>query len=280
MVLVLAVIGWGCEGEAPAARQARRPTVASLVPAATDILVGMGAGDHLVGVSSHDVERPGTAGLPRVGDYQEFDWEKLAALKPDVMVVFMSPERMPPALRERAAELKIRLLNVQIERLEDVFAQLTKLGEVVGEQEKAAAAAEKLKAELGAVAERIGDRRRVKVLLAREPGGDGGVGRGNFLDDVLSVAGGQNVVQGAGWPMIDREQVAGMRPEVILHLLPGAKEHVVAEARRSWAAMKDVPAVSAGRVYILTEWYVLQPGTQLGRTAERFAELIHGQVRP
>jgi hypothetical protein len=44
--------------------------------------------------------------------------------------------------------------------------------------------------------------------------------------------------------------------------------------------MKDVPAVRDGRVHVLSDWYVLQPGTQLGRTAGQFAELIHRRERP
>src|SRR5690242_14198194 len=52
------------------------PTLASLSPAATDLLVGMGAGDHLIAVSNFDADRDETRGLPRVGDYRTQDWEK------------------------------------------------------------------------------------------------------------------------------------------------------------------------------------------------------------
>src|SRR5438477_9203291 len=59
----------GCDRK-PAAKSispaAKRPSVASLVPAATDLLIGMGAGDHLVAVSTWDADRPEIAGLPKV----------------------------------------------------------------------------------------------------------------------------------------------------------------------------------------------------------------------
>ena len=108
---------------APAsAQQPKSPRIASLVPAATDLVVGMGAIDHLVAVSNQDsVNRPEIRQFPRVGDYQTIDWEKLAELRPDVMIIFMSGSRMPTGVEQRAGDLHIKLVNVKTERLDDIF---------------------------------------------------------------------------------------------------------------------------------------------------------------
>jgi iron complex transport system substrate-binding protein len=267
----------GGRGQDPQPRAGvKRPAVASLVPAATDLIVGMGAQDHLVAVSYYDVEREGTRGLPKVGDYQDFDWEQIARVRPDVMVVFMSPERVPAALKQRADAMNIRLVNVRTERLEEVFSELGNLGQILGERAKADQAAARLRGELHTVARRVAGEPRVPVLIVRETTLDGGVGRENFLDDALNIAGGRNVIAAKGWPVLDREQLLASRPEVVLHLLPGASEQAVKEANRAWAAMPEIPAVKNNRVYVLTEWWLLQPGMQIGKTASRFADLIHG----
>jgi ABC-type Fe3+-hydroxamate transport system substrate-binding protein len=91
--------------KASPAPQKKQPTLASLSPAATDLLVGMGAADHLVAVSNFDADRDQTRGLPRVGDYRTQDWEKLSALRPRKMIIQMRPERLPPGLGGRAQEL-------------------------------------------------------------------------------------------------------------------------------------------------------------------------------
>src|SRR5690348_14403504 len=54
------------------------PSIASLVPAATDLIIAMGSGDQLVAISNFDQDRPETHGLPKVGDYLTNDWERLA----------------------------------------------------------------------------------------------------------------------------------------------------------------------------------------------------------
>ena len=66
----------------------------------------MGAGDHLVGISSYDdSSRPELKDLPKIGDYQAIDWERLRALKPQILIIFQSPDRISPGVKERAAKL-------------------------------------------------------------------------------------------------------------------------------------------------------------------------------
>ncbi len=75
------------------------PTVASLVPAATDLIVGMGARDRLVAVSSYDDKRPDVRQLPRAGNYETIDWELLRSLHPTVLITQTRPIASQPALR-------------------------------------------------------------------------------------------------------------------------------------------------------------------------------------
>ncbi|HYO10195.1 MAG TPA: ABC transporter substrate-binding protein, partial [Tepidisphaeraceae bacterium] len=146
----------------PTARAAT--TVASLSPAATEIIVhALGARDRLVAVSNFDPQRPETAGLPRVGDYQTVDWERLAALRPATMVTQFAVDRLPRGLRDRAAELNITLINVPITRLADIHGALATLGEAVGDPTRGRAEQQRLQARLDAIA-------------ARSRGGGGGGG--------------------------------------------------------------------------------------------------------
>src|ERR1700735_1713239 len=72
--LSILLLTTSCDKSTPPATQPATKTIASLVPAATDLLIGMGARDRLLAVSTYDRQRPDVAGLPRVGDYQNVDW--------------------------------------------------------------------------------------------------------------------------------------------------------------------------------------------------------------
>jgi iron complex transport system substrate-binding protein len=259
-----------------------QPRVASITPAGTDILVGIGAADHLVGISNFDPDLPQTLGKPRVGDYQSIDWERLAALRPQVLVVQYGEDRIPAGLDQRCAELGIRLVNLKIDTLDDVFTQTQMLAEVIDEPAKGRAAVARLRDQLQRVRARVAGLPAVSTAIVTGPSGLDLAGPGEFLDDLLQIAGGRNVAERTDrrYPTIDRELLVDMAPAVVIQLLPGGDQtpQVVAHARQFWDSMTDLPAVKNHRVAILTDWYCQQPGLHVGDLAEQFASILHHQA--
>lgn len=279
LCLVLCFAGCSRQPAPPATQPASQPavkTVASLVPAATDLLIAMGAADRIVGVSTYDAD-PAVAGRPRVGDYQIVDWEQLAALRPSVMVVQYAPDRMPPGLAARARGMGIAVVNVKFERLEDVFVQFERLGEATDMKPGASLASERLRKQLDTVRSRVAEVEPVPTFLALDSDAQMSAGPGTYLDDVLRVAGGRNVLgEGrGGYPQIDRETLISLKPAAVVQLMPDAPPQAVQKAERTWAQIDNLPAVRDGRVYRLTDSWVLQPGSHVGDLAEAIAERLH-----
>ncbi len=252
-------------------------TVASLVPAATDVIVQMGAADHLVAVSNWDAKLPEIDSLPRAGDYRTVDGEKIAQVKPSVMIVQFAPDKMPAGLEEKTRGMGIRLVNVRINLLNDIFKTIDQLGDTLDERAKAEAAGKKLHAELEAVRQRVSNEPPVRTLLVHSESDLSCVGGGNFMDDLLTIAGGNNVLSGGdnSFPTIDREQLVSMNPDAVILLLPGESEQVIDHAKEFWANQKAILAVKNNRVYILTESYLLLPGMSAGKIAEQLANCLH-----
>ncbi len=276
VVALAMALTMGCDrtAEAPRRPPATHPTVASLVPSATDLIVGMGGADHLVAIGNYDHMQEALAGLPRAGDYQTIDWERLAAIRPDVMIVFQAPDRLPAGLREKASALGIRLINVRTETLADIHSETIKLGAAIDEPAKARAAVDRLKARLDAVSASVAGRPVVRTLLTLGDTAENVAGIGTFLDDVLKIAGGQNVVAATGWPAIDRESLLALDPDAVVVLLSGVPAHVEAEARRVWGVI-PVAAVDQHRVSIINAWYATQSGFHVAELAETMAKALH-----
>lgn len=270
----------GCDNPASspqATRGNKRPTVASLVPAATDLILAMGLREQLVAVSNWDAPRPELDNLPRVGDYRTTDWEKLARLKPDVMVVQFAPGKMPPGMEERAREQLIKLVNVRINTLDDINQTITALGGELNASQSANDLWAEMCRKLNTIRDRTKATKPVPVLLARGATTLAAVGGGNFLDELLTLSGGRNVLgQGDNsYPTLDSEKLLQLNPSVIIVLLPGESAQVVGQARQFWTSMSELSAVRSGRVHILTDPWLLLPGASVTRTAERFHELLH-----
>lgn len=266
----------GCKQPLPEkpASSAKAPTIASLVPAATDLLIGMNAADHLVAVSNYDFD-PQTSRLPRVGDYETVDWEKIAALHPDILITEYAPDRTPAGMIERMQQLKIRQLNLKFHRLSDIYDSASILGEACGEPAKAAAVLAITRSRIEAIHERVAGDTRVPALIVTGASGLDCAGRDNFLNDLLNEAGGENVMTSDGYPTLDREALAALRPKVILHLLPNADAAARTKAAKFWSGFGDMPAVRDHRVYLFTEPYVMIPGSHVGEMATRFAGVLH-----
>lgn len=281
-VIVFALAAGGCDRKSPVQKSISNgsaPTVVSLVPAATDIVIGMNAQDHLVGVSNFD-ENPATAKLPRLGDYLTTDWEKIGELRPQVIVTQYAADRTPEGFSQNAGSLGIRQINLHVDRLDDVFAAIGVLGEACGEPAKAADAEKRLRGEIADVRRRVAGRAPIRVLIVTDDAARQAAGPETFLNDLLVIAGGENVLPPTAppYPSIDREKLAALSPQVVLQLLPSSSPQVREQARQAWLAIPQLPAVKNHRVYPLTEWNVELPGYHIGALVSVFADLIHPEV--
>ena len=254
--------------------------IISLVPATTEMLFAMGAGDRIAGVSNYDRFPPEAAQLPKVGGLIDPDVERVLALKPDLVIVYDTQADLKRQL-ERA---KVPMFRYVHRGLADITATLRALGARVGAKAAADAAAARIEAELAAISRRVAGRPRPKTLLVfgREQGAlrqvtaSGGYG---FLHDVLEVAGGADVLGDLHKQSVEMsaEMILTRAPEVIIELHYGdpiKPENFDAE-RRVWDALPSVPAVRNQRVYLLDGSEFVVPGPRIVLAAERFARTLH-----
>jgi ABC-type Fe3+-hydroxamate transport system substrate-binding protein len=232
----------------------------------------MGVGDRLVAVSNFEPPRELTDKLPRVGDYQTTDWERLAALKPTVMVTQFAADRLPAGLVQKSRDLGIELVNVPITRLKDIFTAMTALGGAIGKPDAAARAVAQLRSKLDGVAKNSAGR-KVRALIVIDDAGRGVAGRDNYLNDVLEIAGGENVIRPgtSPYPSIDPEALSAVDPEVIFQLLPEASPLVLTRARELWKSMPNLQAVRNARVHILSDPLFMQPSQHVAELAQEFS---------
>lgn len=249
--------------------------VASLSPALTELVLALGAGDRLVAVSNFEPPRPATDPLPRVGDYRTADWERLSRLRPGVILTQYRPDKMPEGLADRAGRLGARVVNVDIDTLADVEAALRTIGGAIDVDP--APAVGRFAGELAAIRARVAGRPSVPVLVVIGESGLSAVGPGNFVDELIAIAGGENVLKtGPDYATLDRERLIELDPPTIVQLLPAASEQVRAESAGFWREkMGNLSAVKAGRVYTITDADALLPGTNSAGLARRLAEILH-----
>lgn len=282
-VLVLAVVvcgvaGSGCRRDEakpapPAEGSVARPAaqrVVSLTPSATEVVAALGATALLVGVDDYSAFPAEVAKLPRVGSFLAPNLETIVALKPTLVIVDDVHGQTAGALNDSG----IATVECAIHALPDVKAALRTVGARLGKAAEADRVVESIDSALDrAAAHRPPRRPRVLAVIDRETGGLGGLvtaGGGSWIDELLAVVGGDNVLSAAGvrYPKISIEEVLRTRPEVILDLSYAARHSLA-----PWQSL-DVPAVASGRVRALDDAYLIAPSPRVAEALGALAAAI------
>jgi len=210
LAVMVAMTGCG-RSTSPAITQGA--TIVSLSPAVTNLLVAMGLRDKIVGVSPYDADPQLSKSAPKVGDYQRIDWERLAQIKPGLLIVQGKRDRLPVGIRERCEGMGIGIVVTQIDRVEDIYSTLYQVGNALDERTKSDALVEQIKTQLQAIPK---PQTPVPTLVILDDQGKLVVGRDNFINDILEVTGGVNVVTQEGYVTLDREKIRTLRPRLVL----------------------------------------------------------------
>ena len=266
-------------GAAPQPPQTPRRIV-SLVPATTEMLFAIGAGNRVVGVSSYDRFPPDVENIPKLGGLLDPSVERLLALKPDLVVVYDTQMDLKTQLTRSG----IPFFRYEHRDLADITRTLRSLGTRIGAAAPAEAAARRIEQALDAVKARVDGKPRPKTLLVfgREPGAlrqvdaSGGYG---FLHDLLELAGGSDVLGAVQRQSVQMstEMILARAPEVIIELHYGEtlKQLNLDAERRVWSVLPAVPAVKNNRIYLLGGDEFVVPGPRIVLAAQRFAEVLH-----
>src|ERR1700683_1098275 len=249
--------------------------IVSLVPSVTETLFALGAGDQVVGVSLYDDYPPEATRLPKVGSFLTPNIEAIAALRPTLVIGrgISSNQRELRALHSMGYET----LMVNDDSLTQIEQSIRLIGDRIGKHDAANAIVNSIETSVSEVREKLRafPARRALMLVGHQP--IVAVGPGTYLDDLLKIAGAENIADASAqqWPRLSIEYIMAMRPEVILDGQMGSDPHAPS---RFWQTYRTIPAVKQDRVIGYPEDPTLHPGPRVGATLERLAKLIHPEA--
>jgi iron complex transport system substrate-binding protein len=278
-------------GVPPIEAQAAPERIISLSPNLTEIIWGVGAFDRVVAVSEFCDFPPEVEKLPRVGGWQNTNLEKVASLRPDLVLL---TDAQAPFVKHHLDGLGIPALVVRAQSLGDIKSAIVQVGRAVGRSAEASRLVAELDAELESVRRLTAglDRPRVLCVVDRLPGTlrDLYVATsGSFFSELVEIAGGEPLTPPANhqYTKISMEAMVSMDPEVILDIVQSASAptiiigtgaEIAEDPRAVWNQLSDVQAVRNGRVYPMNDLSLVHPSQFVGRAARRFADVIHPEV--
>ncbi|MBW8369645.1 MAG: cobalamin-binding protein [Thiobacillus sp.] len=211
--------------------------IISLTPHLTELLYAVGAGAQLVGADSASDFPSAARALPRVGDYSRINFERILALKPDLVVVWVGGNRAADIHGLRKMGLPV--LHTQATRLGDVPRLLRLIGQASGHAGEGDAAARDYSMRLAALQVQSTQKPPVSVFYQVWDRPLMTVGGTHWISDALALCGARNVFADlrSASPAVSREAVLRRAPELIIS---GSD---APDMQRQWQRFASLPAV-------------------------------------
>ncbi len=250
--------------------------VVSLTPTITETLFALGAGDRVVGVTRFCNHPPEARSRTTVGGVIDINVEAVLTLRPD-LVLGESQQAVVAKLRE----LDLDVLTVENRTVAQLLTSFRTIGVRLGRETEAQELVTGIRDGMARAARALEGRPRPRVLLVVGRSPLVAAGPGTFIDELISAAGGDNVLgdPGRAYPILSMEKVLLQKPEVIVECSGSmVKKDLTEEARKAWARWPAIPAVSSGRVYVSQSDALLRPGPRLLEALDELLGFFHPEV--
>jgi iron complex transport system substrate-binding protein len=234
--------------------------IVCLTEETTETLYLLGEGDRVVGVSGYTVRPPEARQKPRVSAFINARFDKIEALRPDLVLGFSDLQA------DIAAELARRGYTVVLfnqRSVAEILQMIRMLGGLIGRAERAEALASTLEAGLERVRQQAAAlTRRPRVYF--EEWDDPLISGIQWVEELIDIAGGDPIfpelrhAKLAKDRVVQPDEVVRRAPDVIIASWCGKavrKERIA--SRAGWDAL---PAIQAGRIHEIKSALILQPG--------------------
>jgi len=250
-------------------RPAKR--IISLAPHITELLFAAGAGEKIVAtVVGSDYPKTALA-IKKIGRAGQLDYESILALRPDLIVGWLSGNRKENISRLKNLGFKVFLSEPG--KLEDISENIKKLGKLAGTEKQANKAINNYQNKLFKLKLKYSNKKQLKVfyLLWHKPILT--VNSEHIISDVIKLCGGVNIFgqQKIYTPTIDFESVLQKNPDVIITASTGDKKPGWLAYWQQW---QGITAVKNNNFLWLNPDWIHRQGPRILLAADRMCRFL------
>ncbi len=252
----------------PAAR------IVSLAPANTEIAYAIGAGGKMVAGTSYDDYPAEAKSLPKVGDFQTPNVEKIASFQPDLV---LATGGIQDSLRAKLEGLGMKVFVVDPKTYDGVVADIAALGKLTGSETKAQQVVAQMTQAKADVQAKVGSLAKASTFLEIYSKPLMTAGSGTFIDDMITLAGGTNIgaQAGSGFPNFSTEVL--LKDDPAVYVADSGSMSKPGDITQR-AGFGDLAAVKQGHVYVIEDSLIARPGPRLAQGLQELAKMIHPEA--
>lgn len=250
--------------------------IVSVSPSPTEILFAVGAGSQVVGVDDYSDFPAETANITKVGSYT-LNLEVIISLDPDLIVC---SDLVPRAqLDQLSTQQGIPYFIFATRTMEDVYKDIRLAGGLTGHTTEADELVTSLQTRVDAVTGKTLAPNVTKPRAYIEYYPLWTYGPGSFGDDLIRLAGGENIAANASneYPELTSEFIIAQDPEIIVYTIGPMTMTTEAEiaGRMGW---DGISAIADDKIYSIDDNLLSRYGPRIVDGLEQLAEMIHPEL--
>ena len=258
--------------DGPAAR------IVALTASDVEIIYALGAGDLLVGRGEYCDYPAEVLDKPVVKSGAETNLEEILALEPDVVIMatMAQTEDQVNALDE--AGVKVIVSDAQ--NLEGVYTAITRIGQVVGKNDEAAALVKEMQDTFDGIKAKAADSgKTIYFEVSPLQWGLWAAGGGSFMDELAQICGLTNVFGDLpAWAQISEEQVFEKDPDYIVTTsMYWGEGPTPVEEIKSRAGWDQLKAVQNDQIFNADSNEITRPGPRLMNAIQALYDFVYGE---
>ena len=234
----------------------------------------------MVGVTDFCSYPERACSLPSIGGPLNPSTEAWISLKPDLIIHQTDSE----IIHKNAKNFGIPSLAVSVENIKSILTTTQKIADSLNIPKQGQQLIQKLKTGIKHYQTQLNSQAPKQVLLllgdTNDPARDlYAVGKGTFLDELLSIAGGENVLPNtmAKYPKLSKEFIISKSPEVIIEVGPMSNltKTEIKKRKQDWSKFSTIRAIQTDNIHFIGADYILIPGPRLLNIIGKFSHTIH-----
>ena len=254
----------------------RKPQrIISLAPANTEILFALGLDEEIVGITDYCNYPPEkVVKIEKIGGFSTPNIEKIVSLNPDI--VFGTSGVQKQAV-QRLEELGVKVYVLEAETMENLLAEIEKVGRLTGKSQEARQLIESLEKRINVIKTKtanLSDDQKPKVFLEIWYDPIWTAPDRTLIYQVIELAGGRHAITIKGdWnqtTIVDPESVVEANPDVILLAFEGSPELIY--KLPGWS---NVSAVKNKQVFQINGDIISRTGPRIVDAMEQIAKILH-----
>ncbi|MGH7330244.1 MAG: ABC transporter substrate-binding protein, partial [Polyangiaceae bacterium] len=193
----------------------------------------------------------------------------------------------PVRLSKRLQALHLRSLEIDQRNLPAIYESIRLIGDAAGVPDRATKLIASMRGGLDRIRARSMGLPKVRTMfvVGRSPRSLDGLfiaAKSSFLNDLIQIAGGENVFGNAAgsYPPVSLEEVIARNPEVIIDMGDMSNSETITDAHKRelidlWGRMSSIAAVKEHRVFPIASNIYLVPGPRVVEAAQAIFKMLH-----